>query len=122
MDTKERLEEAFKEFIREDNLPFYTYVHDRDGVFTYISPDITDILGYSVDEFKEFYLNYATGNPLNKEMIKYTQECLKGFQQPPYKVEVYDKEFNTHYLKIYERPVFEGEKVVGVEGVAKLLS
>ncbi len=122
MDTKKRLEEAFMEFIQEDDLPFYTYVHDREGVFTYISPEVTDILGYSVDEFKEFYLNYATGNPLNKEMIKHTQECLKGLQQAPYKVEVYDKEYNTHYLKIYERPVFEGEKVVAIEGVAKLLS
>jgi len=122
MNTKQRLEHEFKEFIQEDELPFYTYIHDRDGLFTYISPEVTDLLGYSVDEFKEFYLNYATGNPLNKEMIKYTQECLKGFQQAPYKVEVYDKAYNTHYLKIYEKPVFENGEVVAVEGVAKLLS
>ncbi len=122
MDTKERLETIFKEFIQKDDLPFYTYIHDIDGVFTFISPEVTDLLGYGPDEFHEFYLNFATGNPLNKEMIRYTQKCLKGIQQPPYMVEVYDKEYNSHYLNIYERPVFKDGKVVAVEGIAKLLS
>lgn len=122
MDTEKRLKDAFKEFISQDDLPYYFYIHDRDGVFTYLSPNVTDLLGFTVQEFKDFYLNYATANPLNKEMIRYTQQALKGIQQEPYKVEVYDKEYQTHFLYVYERPIFKNEQVVGIEGVAKLLN
>ena len=38
------------------------------------------------------------------------------------KVEVYDKEYQTHFLYVYERPIFKNEQVVGIEGVAKLLN
>jgi len=122
MDTRKRLEDEFNEFISQDNFPYYFYIHDAEGVFTYVSPDIIDVLGYTPDEFNNFYMNCATANPLNKEMIKYTHRALNGIQQDPYMVEVYDKEYNTHYLNIYEKPVFEDGKVVAVEGVAKLLS
>ena len=122
MDTVKLLRNEFTEFICEDDLPYYFYVHDADGVFTYISPNVTDLLGFTVQEFKDFYLNHATANPINKEMIRYTQQALKGIQQEPYKVEVYDKEYQTHYLYVYEKPVFKDEKVIAVEGVAKLLS
>ena len=122
MDTKKQLEDEFKEFISENNLPYYFYIHDKDGIFTYLSKNVTELLGYSVQEFKDFYLNHETANSLNKEMIRYTQECLKGIQQEPYKVEVYDKEYLTHYLYVYEKPVFEDGEVIGIKGVAKLLS
>jgi PAS domain S-box-containing protein len=122
MDTEKRLEDEFREFISRDDLPYYLYIHDRDGVFTYVSANVTDLLGFTVEEFKDFYLNHATANPLNKEMIRYTQQALKGIQQKPYKVEVYDKEYNPHMLYIYERPVSKDEKIIGVEGVAKLLN
>ncbi len=122
MDTEQLLKDEFKEFIIKDDLPYYFYVHDTNGVFTYISPNVTDLLGFTVQEFKDFYLNHATANPLNKEMIRYTQEALKGIQQEPYKVEVYDKEYQTHFLYIYEKPVYKNGEVIGVEGVAKLLN
>jgi len=122
MDTQKRLQDEFKEFTCKDDLPYYFYIHDADGVFTYVSPNVTDLLGFTVKEFQEFYLRHATANPLNKEMIRYTQQALKGVQQEPYKVEVYDKEYQTHFLYIYEKPVIKDEKVVGIEGVAKLLN
>lgn len=122
MDTEKRLENEFKEFISQDGSPYYLYIHDKNGVFTYVSPNVTELLGFEVQDFKDFYLSHATANPLNKEMIRYTQQALKGIQQEPYKVEVYDKEYKTHLLCVYERPVFKDEKIVGIEGVAKLLN
>ena len=122
MDTYERLKDEFSEFISQDDLSYYFYIHDEEGVFTYISPEVSEILGYTQDEFREFYMNHVTANDLNREMIRYTQQALKGIQQEPYKVEVYDKEYHTHLLFVYERPVFENDEVVGIEGVAKLLN
>jgi len=122
MSTEEQFELEFKDFIPKDNSPYYFYMHDTDGVFTYISDGITEILGFTPEEFKSFYMNHLTANPLNKEVIKYTQKCLQGFQQKPYKVEVYDKGYTAHYLYVFEKPVIEKGSIVAVQGVAKLLS
>jgi PAS domain S-box-containing protein len=122
MKTDEYLYTLFKEFIEQDEHPYYFYTHDKDGNITYISENITHLLGLSSDEFKADYMSYATASPLNKEMIRYTYRALQGKEQEAYKIEIYDKDFHPHTLLIKEKPVFEGEKVVGIQGVAKLLS
>ncbi len=122
MTTDERLSILFKEFIEQDNSPYYFYTHDKDGNITYISDNITRLLGLSSQEFKSDYMSYATASPLNKEMIRYTYRALQGKEQEPYKIEVYDKSYIKHILLIKEKPMFEGDRIVGLQGVAKLLS
>ncbi len=122
MTTDERLFTLFQEFIQKDTLPYYFYIHDQAGRLTYISENITHLLGLSSEEFKADYMSYATANPINKEMIKYTNRALAGEEQGPYTVEMYDKDYKPHTLLIKERPLFDGNIVVGIEGVAKLLS
>ena len=122
MSIIKELESEFQEFISKDDLPYYFYMHDTDGVFTFISDGITPILGFTPEEFKSFYMSHVTGNPINIETIKYTEKCLQGIQQEPYKVEVYDKDYTSHYLYVFEKPVFENGEVVSVKGVAKLLN
>jgi len=122
MKTDKRLSILFKEFIEQDKHPYYFYTHDKDGNITYISENITHLLGLSSEEFKADYMSYATASPLNKEMIRYTYRALQGKEQDAYKIEVYDKNFIPHILLIKEKPIFEGDKVVGLQGVAKLLS
>lgn len=122
MKTDERLSILFKEFIEQDEHPYYFYTHDKNGNITYISENITHLLGLSSAEFKADYMSYATASPLNKEMIRYTYRALHGNEQKAYKIEIYDKDFNTHILLIKEKPMYEGDKIVGPQGVAKLLS
>jgi len=122
MKTDERLSILFKEFIEQDEHPYYFYTHDRDGNITYISKNITHLLGLSSEEFKADYMSYATASPLNKEMIRYTYRALQGKEQEAYKIEVYDKNYIPHTLLIKEKPIFEGKTIVGLQGVAKLLS
>jgi len=122
MKTDEHFHTLFKEFIEQDEYPYYFYTHDKDGNITYISENITQLLGLSSEEFKADYMSYATASPLNKEMIRYTYRALHGKEQEAYKIEIYDKDFIPHILLIKEKPIFEGKKVVGLQGVAKLLS
>lgn len=122
MTIDERLFLLFKEFIEQDEYPYYFYMHDKDGNITYISENITHLLGLSSEEFKADYMSYATASPLNKEMIRYTYRALNGQEQEAYQIEVYDKDYLPHILLIKEKPIFEGEEVVGLQGVAKLLS
>lgn len=122
MKTEDELFTIFQEFIEHDQLPYYFYIHDKEGKMIYISGNITALLGLSSEDFKNDYISYATANPLNREMIKYTMRALKGEEQEPYQVEMYDKGYTPHLLLIKEKPLYEGGEIIGIQGVAKLIN
>ena len=102
----------------QDN--FLLYSHNKEGVFTYISPSIMNILGYSQEEFLSHYSRYMTDNPNNKEVVKHTDFSLEGIKQPPYEVEIYHNNGSERTLKVQEVPVFDEEgKVIAVDGIAE---
>ena len=102
----------------QDNYFFYT--HNTEGVFTYLSPAITSILGYTTEEFLTHYSEYMTDNPGNEKALKHTDLSLKGIKQPPYELEIYHKDGSQHTLKVQEVPVFDrNHKVIAVEGIAE---
>ncbi|PHR58960.1 MAG: hypothetical protein COA44_02095 [Arcobacter sp.] len=123
MKTQKRLEEKFKTFISMDDYPYFTYIHDNKGVFTYLSDNVTLLLGFSPDEFKKSYLNSLTPNTINRNTIINTETTLiTGKQQDPYQIEIYDKHLNRRLIKVYESPVIIEGKVEEIEGVAKVLN
>lgn len=123
MKTQKRLEEKFKRFISLDNYPYFTYIHDKKGVFTYLSENVTLLLGFSPDEFKKSYLTSLTPNTINRNAVINTETTLlTGKQQDPYKIEIYDKYLNRRLLKVYETPIIINEIVEEIEGVAKVLN
>lgn len=106
----------FVEGLRRD---YFFYSHGPDGVFTYLSPSITSVLGYSQAEFLSNFHKYLTPNPKNKLVDKYTAGSLKGRRQPPYEVEAYHKDGSVRTLEVLEIPVRAGGRVVAVDGIAK---
>ena len=102
----------------QDNYFFYS--HNTEGVFTYLSPAITNILGYTTEEFLTHYSEYMTDNPINEKVIRHTDLSINGIKQPPYELEIYHKDGSVHTLKIQEVPVFDkNHKVIAVEGIAE---
>lgn len=96
------------------------YSHNTNGIFTYISPSITNILGYAPEEFLTHYSEYMTDSPNNKEVIKYTDLSISGIKQPSYEVEIYHKDGSIRTLKVQEVPVFDNNhNVIAVEGIAE---
>lgn len=121
-DALEALRDSQKRYQRlEENLPDnFIYSHGVDGVFTYVSPTIQTVLGYSPDEFKKHFSEYLTDHPMNKEVEKFTQLSIKGITQKPYKVEIFHRNGNIHRLLVSEIPVFDDHgKVIAVEGIAR---
>ncbi len=109
--TAEKIEEELKiseEMHRrlveslQDN--FILYSHNTEGVFTYISPSIINVLGYSQEEFLTHYSKYLTDNPDNEKVVEHTDLILKGIKQPPYEVEMYNN--NGSRLIAYLRVMF----------------
>jgi PAS domain S-box-containing protein len=113
-------EEKYSRLIENLQDNYFFYSHDTEGVFTYLSPTITNILGYAVEEFLTHYSEYLTDNPINEEAIRYTKLSTGGIKQPPYELELFHKDGSIRTLKIQEVPVFDkNRKTIAVEGIAE---
>ncbi|MBI5624742.1 MAG: PAS domain S-box protein [Elusimicrobia bacterium] len=98
----------------------FFYQHDTRGVFTYLSPSVTDILGYPLSRLLTHYATYLTDHPVNKEVIRRTNLSLKGVQQPPYLVEIFHRNRSKRWLRVVESPVrAPNGEVIAVEGMAQ---
>jgi len=112
-------EEKFRRLVENLKEEYFFYSHDTTGVFDYLSPSITNILGYSQKEFLAHYTEYLTDDPLNDEVIKHTDLSILGIQQPSYEVEIYHKDGSIKRLEVTEVPIFSTEgQVIAVEGIA----
>ena len=97
----------------------FLYRHDPEGIFTYVSSSVTQVLGYSTAEFLTHFGEYMTDHPANQEATRRMEQSMKGIQQPPYDVEIYHKEGGVCWLAVSETPVRDSRgRVVAVEGVA----
>jgi PAS domain S-box-containing protein len=104
------------EALRDD---YFFYTHDMNGVFTYISPSIKNVLGYTQEEIQVHFTEYLTDSPINKDVVGCTEQSIKGIKLPPYEVEVYHKDGSVHRLDVTEEPVLDKHgQVISVEGIA----
>ncbi|MDD5209583.1 MAG: PAS domain S-box protein [Elusimicrobiales bacterium] len=112
-------EEKYRRLVENLGKEYFFYQHDKKGIFNYLSPTITDTLGYSQKEFLTHFTRYLTDNPRNRDVEKYTALTLRGIQQPAYEVEIYHKNGSIHWLEVTETPLRGPDgKITGVEGLA----
>lgn len=121
---RKRAEEALRasEAKLVDNLKnnYFLYSHNLDGDLTYVSPTITNVLGYSREEFIANFREYQTDNPINNKNVCYPDRAVMGGELPSYEIEIYHKNGSLHWLEIAEVPVFdEAGQVVAVEGIVQ---
>jgi PAS domain S-box-containing protein len=117
-ELQEREEEA-RRFLEHNLDVYFFYRHDTEGVFTYVSPSVEQVLGYSPETYLTHYQEYQTDSPINEEVRRHTELSIQGVKQPPYKVDVRHKNGSVRCLEVIEVPVFgkDGE-VMAVEGIA----
>lgn len=118
-ETLKSSEKKYRSLIENLKYEYFFYRHKLDGVFEYISPSIKNVLGYSQEKFMTHFSKYLTDNPINKEVNKKTELSIKGIQQLPYELEIYDSHKNTHVLEVSETPLTDIEgNIIAVEGIA----
>ena len=99
---------------------YIIYSHDMDGDFTYLSPSVVNVLGYSQDEFMGHYTEYLTDSPINKDVEEYTNAGLRGEKQEPYEAEFLHKNGNRVHLRVTEVPLLDDNgNVLGIEGIVQ---
>jgi len=114
-----RSEERYRRLIENLRQEYFFYSHDTRGVFTYLSPSIHDVLGYTVEEFLTDYDEHFTDDPINNDARHFTERSIAGDQQPPYELELRHRQAGTRRFEVLEVPVFDSEgRVTAVEGIA----
>lgn len=100
---------------------FLFFRHDLNGVFTYISPSYSNILGFAPEEYLGLKVSSLwTPNSINKIAERSTQLSCQGIRQPPYEMEIYHKSGALRRFVNIETPIFNDKgKVVAVEGTAR---
>ncbi len=113
-------EERYRRLIENLKGTHFIYLHDTKGVFKYVSEAVTEILGYTADEFMAHYSKYLTDHPVNRAVRQHTELSIQGIRQPPYEVNSWHKDGSTRWLEVQEVPVFDSQgSVIAVEGVAQ---
>jgi len=113
-------EKKYKRLVENLKSYYFFYTYSTDRVLTYLSDSITDILGYSKEEFLADPTKYLSDDPINKKALRYSRKSIAGKIQPPYKISVYHKDGTLKYLEISEFPIFDDiGHVKEVEGIAR---
>ncbi|RJO66217.1 MAG: PAS domain S-box protein [Myxococcales bacterium] len=118
--TLRESEEKFRRLVENLGKEYFFYQHDVRGVFTYLSPSITAMLGYSREEVLTHYSEYLTDNPINQEVEHHTNLSIQGVPQPPYEVEIFHKDKRRRWLEVTEIPIRGSDgKVAAIDGIAR---
>lgn len=96
------------------------YKRDPTGAFTYISPSISAVLGYSQKEFINNYLTYLPKSAINKAAVKHALLGLKGEPQPAFEIEFLHKDGSLKLFEILDTPLFDPDgTLTGTEGIGR---
>jgi diguanylate cyclase (GGDEF)-like protein/PAS domain S-box-containing protein len=116
------LSEDFSQFFKifEKIFKFYFFTRDAEGALTYISPKVSEVLGYEPEEFKKNWKKYLTEHLTNKEVILRSEfPKFSGKHIKPYNVEIKSKSGEKVWLEVHEAPVLDpAGNVVKYHGLA----
>ncbi len=113
-------EEKFRHIVEALRSEYFFYRHGPDGVVTYVSPSVTSILGYPLEEIQGHFSRFLTPHPKNAEAARHTGLAFQGIQQPVYEIEVFHRNGEVRQLEISETPVIDAQgRVVAIEGIAR---
>jgi len=112
-------EQKYRSLVENLRDEYFFYQHDLDGVFTYLSPSVTNILGYRVEDLLNDKSTLLTDYPDNANIENYHAQCISGKNIPAYEVEVFDNKGDKHSLEVSENALYDDQGIcIGLEGIA----
>lgn len=112
-------EQKYRSLVENLRDEYFFYQYNKNGVYTYISPSITNILGYKVDDVLKHDHFFLTDHPNNENIKEYIARSLNGEQIPAYEIEVFDSKGHKCCLEVLENPIYDDNgEYIGFEGIA----
>ena len=116
-------ESKFRKIVESLKEGCFLYSRTREGVFTYLSPSITHVLGYAPEELLTHYTSLLTKSAINDAAIRHMELTSKGEKQPACEIECDHKHEGVRILEIEETPTYRPDQsVVSIEGIAHDIS
>jgi len=114
--ARERQYRRLIEVLRDD---YFFYTREADGTYSYISPSVENVLGYTRDEYRTSPYAHCTDNEINNDAQRFSKDALRGIKRPPFEMEIRDKLGDIHRLEMTEDPILDKNgKIIAVEGIA----
>ncbi len=110
----QKSEEKYRDFV--ENINDVIYGLDENGVFTYVSPVISALIGYSQLEAINQPLVYFVLDE-DKQLFTDTLRSIFSGQIITTAFRVRTKSDEVRWVRSSNRPIFMGEQVIGVKGV-----
>ena len=112
-------DDRYKRLVENLSSEYFFYSHDTDGVFFYVSESISDVLGYTQNDFLTHYRTYLTDNLINKNLITRGNDGQATQRHPPFVISIYHKDGSERMLEVSESPVIDGNgNIIAMEGIA----
>ncbi|MFO7942994.1 MAG: PAS domain S-box protein [Anaerolineales bacterium] len=93
------------------------YIHTPDHVLTYVSPQSRHFLGCNPQEAMVHWTEFVTDHPINKQGYASTERAIQtGERQPPFELELKDKDGKNIWVKVHETPLIENGETVAIIG------
>lgn len=110
-------EKKYRRLIENIKDEYILYTHDKKGFFTYVSPSVASILGYSNNEILDHYSKYMSLSERNNKVAAFTEETLSG-KTMAFEVELVDKQGQLRLMAVKEMPATDEQgEIIGVEGI-----
>ena len=112
-------EEKFKSIV--EHITDIFFMLDSNHEMIYISPQVEQALGYTMEEVRSNRHNYMTDNPINLDAHEKTQLAFTtGEKQPPYLQEFMHRDGTKRLTEINESPLKNDKgEVIGIVGAAR---
>lgn len=118
-DIRKARSEGFSRMVQGLKGRYFYFTHDRGQQISYVSPSVEEILGYTPGEFQNFFKEYVTENPLNKQAADKIALTFKGEQQEAFEMEIRNRKGEALRFEVIEVPVKDEKgKIIALEGMA----
>lgn len=122
-DIENRLEENNKNYrLVVDNLKdeYFFYRHERNTPFKYLSNSVTNVLGYSVTDFKEIYSSTGASGLYENCFERHSALEFNDIKQPPFEIEIKSSNGSNCTFEVKEIAVSDEKgHIVAIEGIAR---
>jgi PAS domain S-box-containing protein len=93
------------------------YSHTPDHVMTYVSAQLTSILGYLPEDVHGTWHDVMTDHPMNRRGMELAQQAIdSGLAQEPYILELKAKDGRHIWVEVRETPMVRDGKTVSIVG------
>ena len=121
-DTLLESEHKYQRLVEGIGGDYAIYTHSPEGLITYVSPSIEDILGYPVDavlglNWRDLIGEHFVGR---NEADRVTDDVAAGKKFYRFRVEMAHAKGGTRLVEIQQRPLFNAaDQYISMEGIAK---